>query len=371
MANCSVCGGRLGFFDTKGVCSKRDCLKSYRAYQSQTKAEVSEVRAKEKKSLAAKEKLIANLEREKSMVRELRIENAVEAVLLTTETAPELKVINRLEIVTAECAFGMNIFKDLFAGVRDVVGGRSAAVQSTMRDSRRVALSELKREAYEIGANAVIGVDLDYMELSSGASMVLLVASGTAVVIEDNQSYSEHGQVALTDIAKNYERALIAIEYREATKAAWESLGSLPEKFRIKFLEALEVNPNIDSATEVERIIQDYEKSLNPFISDHMNRSLAEAREHGPEAEDEFIRVTEALGDDVNGDRLLEKIKLKLNRSFDLLPGLYFADEVGKFRVYENRSVTVISEDELVESYSTLEEFLRVYSVKIGLEKLS
>ena len=370
MANCSVCGGRLGFFDTKGVCSKRGCLKSYRAYQSQTKAEVSEVKSEEKKSLAAKEKLIFNLEQEKSMVSESRIKNAVEAVLLTTETAPELKIINRLEIVTAECAFGMNIFKDLFAGVRDVVGGRSAAVQNTMRDSRRVALSELKREAYEIGANAVIGVDLDYMELSSGASMVLLVASGTAVVIEDNQSYSEHGRVALTDIAKNYERASIAIEYRETTKAAWESLDSLPEKFRIKFLEALEVNPNIDSATEVERIIQDYEKSLNPFMSDHMNRSLAEAREHGPEAEDEFIRVTNALGDDVNADRLLEKIKLKLNRSFDLLPGLYLADEVGKFRVYENRSVTIISEDELVESYSTLEEFLTVYSVKIGLEKL-
>lgn len=78
----------------------------------------------------------------------------------------------------------MNIFKDLFAGVRDVVGGRSKAVQENMREARRTALFELKREAYEVGANAVVGVDLDYVELSSSGSMVLLVASGTAVRID-------------------------------------------------------------------------------------------------------------------------------------------------------------------------------------------
>ena len=77
------------------------------------------------------------------------------------------------------------MFKDLFAGVRDIVGGRSKAVQNTLRDSRRTALYELKKEAYEVGANAVVGVDLDYMEMSSGGSMVLLVASGTAVIIEE------------------------------------------------------------------------------------------------------------------------------------------------------------------------------------------
>ena len=110
----------------------------------------------------------------------------IEAILLTTETAPNLNITKRIEIVTAECAFGMNMFKDLFAGVRNVVGGRSEAVQKTMRDSRRTALYELKKEAYEVGANAVVGVDLDYVELAgTGSSMVMLVASGTAVVIEE------------------------------------------------------------------------------------------------------------------------------------------------------------------------------------------
>jgi uncharacterized protein YbjQ (UPF0145 family) len=109
----------------------------------------------------------------------------IEAIVLTTETAPNLNITRRIEIVTAECAFGMNIFKDLFAGIRDIVGGRSEAVQKTMRDSRRTALYELKKEAHMVGANAVVGVDLDYMEMSSAGSMVLLVASGTAVIIED------------------------------------------------------------------------------------------------------------------------------------------------------------------------------------------
>ena len=116
---------------------------------------------------------------------ELLRDAGIDAILLTTETAPNLNITKRIEIVTAECAFGMNIFKDLFAGVRDIVGGRSEAVQKTMRDSRKTALYELKKEAYEVGANAVVGVDLDYVELSTAGSMVMLVASGTAVRIEE------------------------------------------------------------------------------------------------------------------------------------------------------------------------------------------
>jgi len=112
-------------------------------------------------------------------------DKAIKAIILTTETYPhDIQILERVEIVTAECAFGMHIFKDLFAGVRDIFGGRSEAVQKTMRDARRTALYELKKEAHEVGANAVIGVDLDYVELSAAGSMVMLVASGTAVKIE-------------------------------------------------------------------------------------------------------------------------------------------------------------------------------------------
>ena len=122
-------------------------------------------------------------EKEKSEIEAINSE--IEAIMLTTETAPNLKITRRIEVITAEVAYGTNIFKDLFTDVRDIVGGRATAIQNTVRDARRAALHELKREAYEIGANAVVGIDLDYVELSSFKSMVMLVASGTAVIIED------------------------------------------------------------------------------------------------------------------------------------------------------------------------------------------
>lgn len=120
----------------------------------------------------------------RNQVRQDRLE-AVESVMLTTETSLDLKILKRIEVISAEVAFGMSIFKDLFVDVRNIVGGRSKTVQDTMREARRTALYELKREAHEIGANAVVGVDLDYVELSAHSTMVMLVATGTAVVIEE------------------------------------------------------------------------------------------------------------------------------------------------------------------------------------------
>ena len=108
-------------------------------------------------------------------------------VLLTTEMSVELEIVERIDIITAECVFGMNIFKDLFAGVRDIVGGRSGAAQGVLRDARKTVLHELRREAFSLGANAVIAVDLDYSEFSGqGKSMLFVVASGTAVKAKIN-----------------------------------------------------------------------------------------------------------------------------------------------------------------------------------------
>lgn len=89
-----------------------------------------------------------------------------------------------IDIVTAECVFGMNLFRDFFAGLSDITGGRSESTQKVLREARRTCLTELRREAHRIGANAVIAVDLDYSEFSGqGKSMLFLVASGTAVEI--------------------------------------------------------------------------------------------------------------------------------------------------------------------------------------------
>jgi uncharacterized protein YbjQ (UPF0145 family) len=174
MAECIDCGKSLDYRNSmpNGRCS--GCHGKYLAARIDPDAKAKVTADHQSRALKT------------SSVYQERIRNTkIDAIVVTTETAPNLKITKRIEIVTAECAFGMNIFKDLFAGVRDIVGGRSEAVQKTMRDSRKTALYELKKEAYEVGANAVVGVDLDYVELSSARSMVMLVASGTAVVIEE------------------------------------------------------------------------------------------------------------------------------------------------------------------------------------------
>ena len=114
------------------------------------------------------------------------IDEIAKDIILTTETTMQgYQIVERLEIITAECVFGMNMFRDYFAGIRDIFGGRSKASQKVLRDSRKVCLTELRREALIAGANAVIGVDLDYNEISGdGKSMLFLVASGTAVTVE-------------------------------------------------------------------------------------------------------------------------------------------------------------------------------------------
>ena len=162
MANCINCGKRIGFTNngTDGRCTT--CTIAYIEENKPTTLQIEN----------------ADLE------REVRL-SEIEAVLLTTETSPDINIIQRIEIVTAECAFGMNIFKDLFIALTNVVGGRSETLQKVMKESRKTALYELKREAFLVGANAVVGVDLDYVELGAvGSNMVMLVASGTAVIIQ-------------------------------------------------------------------------------------------------------------------------------------------------------------------------------------------
>ncbi len=108
-----------------------------------------------------------------------------ERVILTTSSHLEgYRVTEHLDIVSAECVFGMNVLKDMFAGFRDFFGGRNTSSQDALRDARVACLDELRREAASLGANAVIGIDLDYSEISGGGkSMLFLVATGTAVTV--------------------------------------------------------------------------------------------------------------------------------------------------------------------------------------------
>jgi len=114
------------------------------------------------------------------------IDELAKELILTTENGmDEYKVVERLEIITAECVFGMNLFKDFFASITDIFGGRSSSSQKVLRNARLTCLTELRREALISGANAVIGIDLTYNEISGdGKSMLFVVATGTAVIVE-------------------------------------------------------------------------------------------------------------------------------------------------------------------------------------------
>ena len=88
-----------------------------------------------------------------------------------------------LGIVSAEAIIGANIFKDLFAGIRDIVGGRSATYEKVIEEARTQAMNELVQKAGSMGANAVIGIDLDFETVGTNGSMLMVLATGTAVVV--------------------------------------------------------------------------------------------------------------------------------------------------------------------------------------------
>ena len=102
-------------------------------------------------------------------------------IVTTTQNVDGRNVEAYLGVVTGEAIVGANIFKDLFAGIRDIVGGRSAAYEDELRKAREIALEELTENAKQLGANAVLAVDLDYEVIGSGGSMLMVSASGTAV----------------------------------------------------------------------------------------------------------------------------------------------------------------------------------------------
>lgn len=103
--------------------------------------------------------------------------------LTTIHNYPGRNIAESLGIVTAECVLGINVFRDMLGGLRDIFGGRSKTHQKALVEARESCLKELAAQAQAIGADAVIGVDLDYSEISGGGKngMVFLVASGTAV----------------------------------------------------------------------------------------------------------------------------------------------------------------------------------------------
>lgn len=111
-----------------------------------------------------------------------RMPQGAVAIMLTTEMNAPWADADRLGIVSGDCVFGMHLFKDLFVAIRDVVGGRSNALQKALREARNTALDEMRQEAFGLGATAVVGIKVETSDISgSGGTMIMVVATGTAV----------------------------------------------------------------------------------------------------------------------------------------------------------------------------------------------
>jgi uncharacterized protein YbjQ (UPF0145 family) len=104
-------------------------------------------------------------------------------IITTTPNIEGSRVVEYLGLVSGEAIMGANIFTDLFAGIRNVIGGRSAAYEKELHKAKEISLKEMEQEAASLGADAVIGVDLDYETITfeQGGSMLMVTASGTAV----------------------------------------------------------------------------------------------------------------------------------------------------------------------------------------------
>ncbi|MDX6914475.1 heavy metal-binding domain-containing protein [Pectobacterium carotovorum] len=103
--------------------------------------------------------------------------------LSTTPTLEGFTITEYCGVVTGEAILGANIFRDFFASIRDVVGGRSGAYEKELRKARQIAFKELQEQAADLGANAVVGIDLDYETVGKDGSMLMVTVSGTAVKV--------------------------------------------------------------------------------------------------------------------------------------------------------------------------------------------
>lgn len=106
-------------------------------------------------------------------------------IFTTTPSIEGKRIADYRGVVTGEAIIGANIVRDLFASVRDIVGGRSESYELSLAEARNEAFRELEEEARRAGGNAVIGIDIDYEVVGQGGSMMMVAVSGTAVIVED------------------------------------------------------------------------------------------------------------------------------------------------------------------------------------------
>ena len=104
-------------------------------------------------------------------------------ILTTTPNIEGYKILEYKGLVTGETIIGANFIKDFFAGIRDIVGGRSKSYEKVLQEGKETSIREMMEYAQELGANAIVGIDIDYETVGQGGSMLMVACSGTAVRI--------------------------------------------------------------------------------------------------------------------------------------------------------------------------------------------
>ena len=104
-------------------------------------------------------------------------------ILTTTPNIEGYKILEYKGLVTGETIIGANFIKDFFAGIRDIVGGRSKSYEKVLQEGKETSVREMMQRAQELGANAIVGIDIDYETVGEGGSMLMVACSGTAVPI--------------------------------------------------------------------------------------------------------------------------------------------------------------------------------------------
>ena len=105
-------------------------------------------------------------------------------ILTTTPNIEGYKILEYKGLVTGETIIGANFIKDIFAGIRDIVGGRSKSYEKVLQEGKETSVREMMQRAQELGANAIVGIDIDYETVGQGGSMLMVACSGTAVRIQ-------------------------------------------------------------------------------------------------------------------------------------------------------------------------------------------
>lgn len=168
MAECKECGKKLGFLEqgVGGLCSQCNYLSTISPDEVEQLDQVKQ-------------------DWENTQVQ-LSIDQAeIDAVTITTEAVPSLKIVKRIDVISAQAAFEINNFKDMFVGFMNPVKGRSNELEKQLDELKVKSTQKLKAKAHEVGANAVVAVDLDLSTVTIGSISMMMMASGTAVVIED------------------------------------------------------------------------------------------------------------------------------------------------------------------------------------------